>query len=144
MRTSSPSSKSTMQIGHVSRPIASGSGSASAEVTAEAADGPARRRGGGRSASSSWLCSTPFELSMFATCVVSGSAASAASPPVSCISCPGCCPSPRASKSFASLCLSASARRAPNLIRGNVSMIARVRTPPRPGPPTSPAPAAAR
>ena len=60
-RTSSPSSKSTIHIGHVSRPIDSGSGSSScADPDEDAAtlgvDGPARGRAGGTSASSSCSC----------------------------------------------------------------------------------------
>ena len=54
MRKSSPSSKSTIQIGHVSRPIDSGSGSAAdivAIVVVAEREGPARGRAGGRSAS---------------------------------------------------------------------------------------------
>ena len=96
-RTSSPSSKSTMQIGHVSRPMASGIGSVSAETEGVAADGPARGRTGGTSSCSSWVCSTPLDPttpSVTAVCIGSGSADGAASPRVSCISCPICCPSP--------------------------------------------------
>src|SRR5258708_15265615 len=52
-RTSSPSSKSTIQIGHVSRPIASGSGSSCAEEEAVAMEGPALRRVIGTFSSSS-------------------------------------------------------------------------------------------
>src|SRR5712691_3981313 len=50
-RTSSPSSKSMMQIGHVSRPIDSGIGSTSADV---ALDGSARMRGRGTAVTSLW------------------------------------------------------------------------------------------
>jgi hypothetical protein len=149
-RTSSPSSKSTIQIGHVSRPIDSGSGSSCAEEAVVVEDGPARGRAGGRSASSSSGTSSAPPASASASALLpeevlasasarSVSAVHAVSRWVSRISCPGCCPSPCASTSFASV----SVRRAPNLMSGKVSRIARVRTPPRP-PPPSPAPAATR
>jgi hypothetical protein len=151
-RRSSPSSKSTIQIGHVSRPIDSGSGSSCAEEEVVAMDGPARGRAGGKPASSSCsFCGTsstppapasvlpPVEV-LASACASSVSAFDAGSRWVSRISCSRCCPSPCASRSFPSV----SARGAPNLMSGKVSRIARVRTPPRPPPPTSPAPAATR
>jgi uncharacterized ParB-like nuclease family protein len=153
-RTSSPSSKSTIQIGHVSRPIASGSGSSCVEELLVAMDGPARGRAGGKPASSSCSsCGTsstppapasasvlpPVEV-LACACARSVSAFDAGSRWVSRISCSACCPSPCASRSFPSV----SARGAPNLMRGKVSRIARVRTPPRPPPPASPAPVATR
>ena len=161
-RTSSPSSKSTIHIGHVSRPIDSGSGSSScADADADLddpatanADGPARGRAGGTSASSSCsFCGTSsippasasippvaVDCNCDCDCDSSISAFDAGSRGVSLISCPGCCPSPCASTSFPP----GSALRPTNLISGNVSRIARVRTAPRPAPPTSPVPAATR
>ena len=168
-RTSSPSSKSTMQIGHVSRPIDSGRGSATDAVVVGRADeseseGPARGLAGGTTSASSessleswtWTrpCgragspSTPTSAAI-AAWGVSGPAEddeARTSVGMSFISSIGGDGSfPFASRSsFVCICASASALRDPNLIRGNVSRIARVSTPPRPGPPTSPEPAAAR
>jgi hypothetical protein len=110
-RTSSPSSKSTIQIGHVSRPIDSGSGSSCAEEEV-AMDGPARRRVGGTFSSSSCsFCGTsptpafvllPMEV-LDCTCASSVDTVDAASRWVSCISCPRSCPSSCASRSFPSV-----------------------------------------